>query len=84
MNLSDLIYYEATLNIPEDLGVSKEKVLNRVYQLLRQHEEDNLYTDDVMWSYVYDQLTGTYYTQKDFPYVQNILEVIYSEFVKAV
>lgn len=81
MALDEFIYYEAVLNIPEDLGVSKEKVLDRVDELLHQQEEDNLYTDDVLWSYVYDQLTGTYYTQKDFFYVQNILEVIYNEFV---
>lgn len=81
MALDEFIYYEAVLNIPEDLGVSKEKVLDRVDELLHQHEEDNLYTDDVLWSYVYDQLTGTYYTQKDFFYVQNILEVIYNEFI---
>jgi hypothetical protein len=81
MALNEFISYEANLHIPEDMGVSPEEVLDRVDKLDNQHEVDGLYNDDVMWAYINGALTGTYYTQKDFPYVQNILEVVYNEFI---
>lgn len=79
--MNDCISYGASLHIPEGLPVQYASVMDRVSELMDIQEEQNVYTDDVLWSYIDGLLTGTYYTQKDFPYVQNILEVIYKEFV---
>lgn len=81
MNLNECISYEANLHIPARIKVTNLEVMDRVDELDNQHEQEKLYRDDVLWSYVDGVLTGTYYSVWDFPFVQNILEVIYNEFV---
>jgi hypothetical protein len=80
MSLNKFISYEANLHIPER-DIKYWDVINRVDELDKQHEKQGSYRDDVMWSYVDGVLTGTYYSVWDLPFVKNILEVIYHEFV---
>ena len=81
MSLNDCISYEANLHIPARTKVTSLEVMDRVDELDSQHEQEKLYRDDVLWSYVDGVLTGTYYSVWDLLFVQNILEVIYNEFV---
>lgn len=79
--MNDLIAYSASLHVPKGLPIKFGDVMDRVFELMVVHEEQNVYADDVLWSYTDGVLEGTYYSQWDFPYVQNILEVIYNEFI---
>lgn len=79
--MNDLIAYSASLYVPEGLPIQYSAVMDRVDELTEVHQERKVYADDVLWSYIDGLLIGTYYSQWDFPYVQNILEVIYNEFI---
>lgn len=82
MALNEFICYEASLHFPELRKARVQMdVIDRVEDLMEIQQDANVYHDDVVWSYQDGVLSGTYYSRWDLPYVQNILEVVYNEFI---
>lgn len=82
MTVKEHLAYDGKLFLPESLDVTQlDNIMDRVSELYDQYSDDGIFFDDVIWDIHVHILRGTFYNLMDVHGVQNILEVIYNEFL---
>ena len=76
------IAYDGKLFLPESMDAKElDRIMDRVSELYDQYSDDGVFFDDVIWDIHVHILRGTFYNLSDVHGVQNILEVVYNEFI---